>query len=314
MILDFHEWSLNELEKTKHFKERELERVIRLEKALLPEGIAKEIQEKYSIDSLEDKIKNILIDEMVSRIDVLEIIKRVKFDSTAYPLISPIFNYNGNKYPINMVMKSIEKNGSIKNLIGNQVYVTILDQKMITLIPYSYDDTEEEIALRQRNHLARMGKKTEGFELLGRSSNYIYPLQIVDGKLQGGDQEKDRRFTGVRKGAPQQHELKKGGLIGVYLPFLKKIKAGSIESIINRTTYDKDGAIHVVVKLKLFPNEIPPGGQPEIKIIKKLVPGEKIELPVGDKGQFVECEVVPPGYVQDKRVSNPILKYSKIIR
>lgn len=311
MILDFERWSLNELYKTLHFKEREQERVFALKRALLPQIVKEEIEKDHSIDSIEEQIKKILIEEMKRRITGLENIKKIALNKTGYPLISPIFNYDGKKYPINLAMESKKIDGSSKLLIGNQIYIPILNQKLITIIPYDYDLNEDEISKKQKNHLERMGKNTEGFQLSRRPSDYVYPLQIVEGKVKGGD---IRSFQGIKKGVPQQHELKKGELIGVFVLFLNKIKIGVIDSVVNRLTYIDDGSINVAVKIKLDPSERKPDGPSEIKIVKKLLPGEKIELPVGEKGQMVSCEVLPPGYVQDKRVLNPILKYSKIIR
>jgi len=313
MLLKFKNWlSLNENftfifeEATAHFEIRKGERIENLSSVELPRELIKKTEGIIPAQELKKEIIKKLVPEILTKIKRLEGSNFPTQKNIAYPIFGAYFEFDGKRYPINLVVESTnEKTKKTDEYVGNMIYVPIDNGKLRTLKVYDeskYDDTEilKNIEDSLYRRLRRIGQDPGQLrtQLMPKGDDFECILTLdEDGKVI----KKERKSSTLPFpiGKDQQYNLAPGAKIKVFVKFANDYVEGEIVRINNKINdaFRKDG-IGLDLKINALGKEM--------TLPKKLSVGEPIYLPVGYDNEWVKVEVSQPGYVIDTRMKEPI--------
>lgn len=307
-LLDFSSWNiLNEAILTKHFKLRTSERIEEMKAIRLPSKVVKEASAELGItpEELRKNMIDIIKSEIIKRIGVVE---KTEFHSSAdifYPILGGYFKYKNERYPLTIEADSSFGNQK-KTYEGNQVYVAIRDDKLLTILLYDQYTTDKGIQDKGTAHFLRTFKGTErdfpNVKVIPQNDRYDYTLTIKNGELT----EDKAQTAQVDYTSIQQYNLANGRTIKIYVKFADAFIEGEIEGILNREKSQfKNEGVSVSIKINKDGKEL--------KLKKILATGEIIYLPIGPSDAWIRCKVIEPGYLIDARMDEPInLKFKAI--
>lgn len=314
MLLKFKNWlSLNESftfifeEATAHFEIRKGERIENLSSVELPRELTKKTEPIISNAELKKEIIKKLVPEILTKIKRLEKSSFPTQKNIAYPIFGAYFEFDGKRYPINLVVESTnEKTKKTDEYVGNMIYVPIDNGKLRTLKVYDeskYDDTEilKNIEDSLYRRLRRIGQDPGQIrtQLMPKGDDFECVLTLNDeGKVIKKERARSSELP-FPVGKDQQYNLAPGSKIKVFVKFANDYVEGEVVRINNKINdaFRNEG---IGVDLKIN------AAGKEMTLPKKLAVGESIYLPVGYNNDWVKVEVSQPGYIIDTRMKEPI--------
>ena len=268
------------------------QRIYNLESINLPKPARQFIRESgFEINEVYSQLIDAIKSEFKKSQDHIE---RTQFPSghKALPVVAPFLKIDGTSYPVTMSVKSFS--GELEKIhTGERVFAYISDDVLTTIKVLPHQMSHTDIQMDLENHLSRKGKtgSVHVYELPEESVNSVFEL------TEDGQVIPEKRITCNPKilSGEQQYSVAAGRKIKVFIPFLKDFAECTIESLLNRDTFREDRFLKLGIVL--------PDGR---KIAKTLNPGDAVELPIGENGDWVRAKISDSLYVYDKRTAEPV--------
>ena len=272
------------------------QRIYNLESINLPKPARQFIRESgFDINEVYSQLIEAIKSEFKKSQDHIE---QTQFPSghKALPVVAPFLKVEGARYPVTMAVKSFsgEAGREIEKVhTGERVFAYISDDVLTTIKVLPHGMSHKDIKIDLENHLSRKGKvgSVHVYELPEESVNSVFEL-TEDGQV---IPEKRITFNPKILSGEQQYSVAAGRKIKVFIPFLKDFAECTIESLLNRDTFREDRFLKLGIVL--------PDGR---KIAKTLNPGDAVELPIGENGDWVRAKISDSLYVYDKRTAEPV--------
>lgn len=311
MILRFKDFSIFESwynDQTNHFPDRFNQRILDATLINLPIDIKSNFDvEKYR--ELKKKCLELFKNESLKRKeDVLK--KEFYLDqNTAYPLISFFVLFKGKEYPVEITSKYYdpEKQREMES-VGSKFLIPIVKNELKTVLAYPGSMDMSQVEDNLIKHLDRINlqydlKNRAPFKGIIQNSGFKYILEIDE----TGNVHPYVKSITVNPNyytRDQQYNLAKGRKLKVPFKFSPDgFIEGSVDGIINKSK-DKtiaDKFISLIVSTDRG------------KLKKDLKPNDIVYLPVSEEGDYVRCMVMPPSYIIDKRLDEPVnLKFRAV--
>ena len=268
------------------------QRIYNLESINLPKPARQFIREAgFEINEVYSQLIDAIKSEFKKSQDHIE---RTQFPSghKALPVVAPFLKIEGTSYPVTMSVKSFS--GEIEKIhIGERVFAYISDDVLTTIKVLPHRMSHKDIQMDLENHLSRKGKtgSVTVYELPEETVNSVFEL-TEDGQV---IPERRAAYTPVVISGEQQYSVAAGRKIKVFIPFLKEFTECTIDGVLNRDSFREDRFLKLGIIL--------PDGR---KIAKTLNPGDTVELPIGENGEWVKTKITDSLYVYDKRTAEPI--------
>lgn len=288
---------VNEASISSHGDKRITQRIYQLESINLPKPARDAIRAAgFDINQIYSQIIDLIKAEFKNGQDKIE---RTQFPEghKALPVISPFFKVDKVEYPVTMSVKSIsitKKGVEVEKIyIGERVYAYISDNVLTTIKVLPHKMSHRQIEVDMEDHIIRKGKlgSLHVYELPEESVKRVFELSET------GEVALPDRITYTPKllSGEQQYSVATGRKIKVFIPFLKEFTECTIDGVLNRDTFREDRFLKLGIIL--------PDGR---KIAKTLNPGDSVELPIGENGEWVKTRISDSLYVYDKRTAEPI--------